>query len=207
MADPLGWLKARSIAGGRRLVAASATAVLFVACSWAACFVLSLGTDSGFDAGAAVRVGLASFLGGLVVFPVSRRTVRSRAGFAARGLAAGAAFALVHRVLFAGFAGFGGFGRCAGVGVFDAVLVAGQVLADFVTHPDLAGLLPGAIQGNPGVMEVLAILFSGALAALSQPALAQAGGAPEARAEQRTLAPVSAAVELASAPARVQVRA
>jgi hypothetical protein len=56
-------------------------------------------------------------------------------------------------------------------------------------------------------MEVLAILFSGALAALSQPALAQAGGAPEARAEQRTLAPVSAAVELASAPARVQVRA
>jgi hypothetical protein len=53
----------------------------------------------GFDLGAAIRVGVPSFLVGMLFFPVNEQTLGNRLGFALRSGFAAAVSALAHRVL------------------------------------------------------------------------------------------------------------
>ncbi len=62
----------------------------------------ALDGGDGFTFDAALRVGLPSFLVGVIFFPVNEKTLGSRAGFALRAAAAAVASGLAHRALWWG---------------------------------------------------------------------------------------------------------
>ena len=113
-----------------------------------------------FELGAAIRVGVPSFLVGVLFFPVNEETLASRLGFALRSGFAAAVAALAHRVLWT---------------ALDPDVAPPEYGVDFprvlvvLQHPSL--LWPPGSPDPTALLAIAAVLGATAAGFLAQPML------------------------------------
>jgi hypothetical protein len=166
----------------RKVVPGLTCSVMFVGVAELVSALLSrweIGQFIGFGLPGMIRVGLPAFFGGLLFFPVDKDALKSRDLFTLRGLIAGIVYSMVHRIL---LWGPGCHRLDADTSVMTLLSDAFSTLFTYLAHPYVSLFHPVAtaphifgIEG-PMLMELLGVLFSGAVAYAIHPTLSAAVG-------------------------------